>query len=93
MWDLWWVWVSAALVLAILEIMAPAFIFLGFALGALAVGLLLLLPPAAAWLAGALPLKLVVFALLSLLAWLILHKVFGLRKGQVKIWHRDINDD
>jgi inner membrane protein len=93
MWDLWWVWISAALVLAILEIVAPAFIFLGFALGALAVGLLLLLPGIAAWLAGSLPLTLVVFALLSLVAWLVLHKVFALRKGQAKIWHRDINDD
>jgi inner membrane protein len=93
MWDLWWVWVSAALVLAILELVAPAFIFLGFALGALAVGLLLLLPVAATWLAGSLPLKLVVFAVMSLLAWLGLHKAFALRKGQAKIWHRDINDD
>jgi membrane protein implicated in regulation of membrane protease activity len=31
----WWVWTVAALVLAIAEILIPAWIFFGFALGAL----------------------------------------------------------
>jgi inner membrane protein len=33
-----------------------------------------------------------VFAVLSVLAWLVLRRVMGLREGQVKIWDRDIND-
>jgi hypothetical protein len=34
LWHLWWVWLAAALGLAILEILVPGFIFLGFAVGA-----------------------------------------------------------
>jgi hypothetical protein len=49
--------------LASLEIVAPAFIFFECALG-----VALLLRAAPAWLAGALPLNLVIYALLSLLA-------------------------
>ena len=41
-WSLWWVWMVGALVLAILEVLAPAQIFLGFAIGAAGVGLALL---------------------------------------------------
>ena len=32
--SIWWIWLAAALVLAILEVLAPGFIFLGFAIGA-----------------------------------------------------------
>ena len=39
-----------------------------------------------------LPLLLVIFAVLSLVAYLAMRKVFGLKTGQVKIWDRDIND-
>ena len=84
----WWVWMSAALALATLEVIVPAWLFLGFAAGALAMGLLLLLG-----LTGmSLPVILVIFALLSLAAYLAMRKIFGLRTGQVKIWDRDIND-
>ena len=38
-WAIWWVWIIAALVLATLEVVAPAQIFLGFAIGALGVGI------------------------------------------------------
>jgi inner membrane protein len=90
MWGLWWVWMSAALLLGILEVLLPAFIFLGFAVGAFGVGqLLLILGPdrlGLAWL-------LVVFAVLSALAYVALRYFFGLRKGQVRIWKRDINKD
>ena len=41
-WTIWWVWLCAALVLGILEVLVPGFVFLGFAIGALAVSLLLL---------------------------------------------------
>ncbi len=42
LWSIWWVWVAGALLLAILEVVAPAQIFLGFAAGAAGVGLALL---------------------------------------------------
>ncbi|SLN57833.1 hypothetical protein PSA7680_03041 [Pseudoruegeria aquimaris] len=94
MWETWWLWMAAGLVLAILEVLAPGFILLGFAIGAALVGLVFLLPGAAsAAMAASLPLTLVVFALLSGLAWWLLRRIFGAGHGQVKIWERDINED
>lgn len=84
----WWVWLAAALVLAILEVLAPGFIFLGFAIGAALVGLALLGPMQIL----SVPMILLVFAALSLAAWLVLRRVFALPKGQVKTFHHDIND-
>ena len=52
-WEIWWAWVAAGLVLAILELFAPGFIFVGFAVGAVAVGLLVafgVVLPLGAWL-------------------------------------------
>ncbi len=94
MWGLWWVWAVAGLVLGVLEALAPGYVFLGFALGAgLVAAILLFGGPLASWLAGSLPLTLVVFAVLSLLAWVALRRILGVRKGQVKVWDRDINED
>ncbi|MDC0737371.1 hypothetical protein N6L24_03710 [Cognatishimia sp. SS12] len=85
---LWWVWIAAAFVLGILEMVLPGFIFLGFAIGAALVGLamlgpLALLSPAAI---------LLIFAALSLVAWLLLRRFFSLPQGQVKTFDHDIND-
>lgn len=85
----WWVWMSAALLLATAEVIIPGWIFLGFAIGALVMGVLLLLG-----LSGlSLPITLVVFAALSLVAYLGLRWAFGLKKGQVTLFDRDINDN
>ncbi|WP_412550142.1 NfeD family protein [Shimia sp. MIT910701] len=84
----WWVWLAAALVLAILEVLAPGFIFLGFAIGAAVVGLALLGPIQLL----SVPMILLAFAALSLVAWLVLRKLFALPKGQVKTFNHDIND-
>ena len=86
-WHLWWVWMAAALALAILEVFAPGFVFLGFAVGAAITGVLVLLgvKTSIAW-------TLVIFATLSLLAWIVSRRVLGVRKGQVKIWDTDINE-
>ncbi len=89
--SLWWVWMVGALLLAILEVLAPAQIFLGFAVGAAGVGLALLL--GIPGLAGSLPMMLLVFAVISLIAWLILRPLLGIRKGQVKHFEHDINED
>lgn len=94
MWGIWWVWLTAALGLAFLEVLVSGWIFLGFAIGAAITGLLLAVGgPLGLWLAGSLPLTLVVFAILSLLAWLALRRAVGVREGQVKVWDRDINED
>ncbi|MFW8592691.1 NfeD family protein [Cribrihabitans neustonicus] len=86
-WALWWVWCAAALLLAILEVLVPGFIFLGFAIGAAGTGLLLVFT--AGW---SLPALLLIFAALSLAAWLVLRRLFKGPKGQVKTFDRDIND-
>ena len=92
--DTWWVWVAGGIALAILEMFAPGFIFLGFAVGAVVVGVLLLIgPPVATALAGSMSVKLLVFALASLVAWLVLRRIEGERKGQKKLIDRDINED
>ncbi|MFT5744346.1 MAG: hypothetical protein ACI86S_002427 [Paracoccaceae bacterium] len=88
LWSVWWVWMSVAVVLAIVEVIVPGYIFLGFAAGAAFVGAILLLG-----LGGlTLPWALLIFAFFSLIAFVLLRKVFGIRHGQVKIWDRDIND-
>lgn len=89
-WAEWWIWMAAALVLAIAEILAPGFILLGFAIGAGVTGLALL--GDIAWISESLPRLLVLFSFVSLIAWFGLRRLVGIRKGQVKIWHTDIND-
>lgn len=85
---IWWAWLAAALILAIVEMLAPGFIFLGFAIGAALVGLMLLGPIALM----SVPMILLIFAALSLAAWLTLRRIFALPKGQVKTFDHDIND-
>jgi membrane protein implicated in regulation of membrane protease activity len=87
LWSLWWVWLSAALALGILEVLIPGFIFLGFACGAAIVGLLLLTP-----LSPGLPALLTLFAVLSLLSWLALRRYFRAPGGGARLIHKDIND-
>ena len=84
----WWAWLAAALVLGILEMLIPGFIFLGFAIGAAVVGIALLGPLGLL----SIPAILLIFAVVSLAAWLGLRKFFALPKGQVKTFDHDIND-
>lgn len=88
LWTEWWVWMSGALILATLEVLVPGYIFLGFAIGAGVMGLLILFGVSASGLA----LTLVIFAVLSLISYLVMRKVFGLKTGQVKVWDTDVND-
>lgn len=90
----WWVWALIALILGVLEIVAPTYILLGFAIGAglvalgLVAGLLGVLAASAyggAWLA-------VTFAVLSLMAWLGLRAVFGKPGGGARTFDKDVND-
>lgn len=94
LWSAWWGWAAGALVLGILELAVPGYIFLGFAAGALALSALFGLGgPLAVWLSGSLPLTLVTFAVLSLVAWFVMRRVFGLKSGgEVKTFDHDIND-
>lgn len=87
-WLTWWIWLAAALALGILETVLPGFIFLGFAIGAAITGILLVIPGVA----PSLPILLLIFAVLSLVAWLVLRRIFALPHGQVKTFKHDIND-
>ncbi|MBT8412564.1 MAG: hypothetical protein KJP02_12320, partial [Octadecabacter sp.] len=65
----WWIWMVAALVLAIAEVLIPGWIFFGFAVGAFFLGAMIWLGIGAgmsmAW-------SLVIFAVLSLLAYVVM---------------------
>jgi membrane protein implicated in regulation of membrane protease activity len=89
LWQAWWIWVAAGLLLAGLELVIPGFFFLGFAVGAIATGVLLAFGPPIV----SLPLALVLFALLSAGVWLVLQGVVGVRHGQIKRIDRDINEN
>lgn len=91
MWATWWIWIIGAIALGFIEVLVPAHIFLGFAVGAGLTGLALLF--GVPGLAESLPMTLLVFAALSLAAWILTRRVLGVRAGQVKVFDRDINED
>ena len=85
---IWWVWLSLALLLGIVEIMMPGFIFLGFALGAIVMALLVAILPNTL---GA-PVAIAIFAGLSLIAWIALRVGFRKQGSDARIITHDIND-
>ena len=89
MWQVWWVWMAAAIGLGILEMLAPAFVLLGFALGAAVVGLGLLTGILGSFSFAAL---MAVFAIASLIAWLGLRMVFKKPGDAPQVFDHDIND-
>lgn len=88
-WQLWWVWLAGGVVLAIAEIFLPGFVFLGFAIGAAVTGVLM----GVGVLGGHIAPVLLFFAVASLAAWIGLRRMAGVRKGQIKLWDRDINEN
>ncbi len=88
----WWVWVAAGLVLAILEVLVPGYVFVGFALGAVVTGAIIGLGlPGSGWMVVQPFNTLVVFAIMSLVSWLILRRALG-RRGQSRRIDHDINE-
>lgn len=85
---IWWVWLAAALGLAVLEVLIPGFIFLGFAIGAVAMTLLVALFPT---LMSA-PMAIAVFTGLSLVSWMVLRVVFRKQSSGARRVTHDIND-
>ncbi len=85
---IWWVWLCAALALALIELMAPASVFLGFALGALGMTAVVALD-----LFTNTSVLLALFAGLSLMAWIALKVVFKNQSSGARIVTRDINED
>lgn len=89
LWQHAWVWVVAAAVLGVLEMLLPGFFLLGFAAGALLVAGLLWLGV----LGGSLPVMVLVAALAAVPVWLVARRLAGVRPGQTRIWDRDINEN
>tara|TARA_R110002072_G_scaffold54333_14_gene142654 strand:+ start:1191 stop:1466 length:276 start_codon:yes stop_codon:yes gene_type:complete len=85
---LWWVWISAGLILGVIELLASGFIFLGFAIGALAMAVFVFVLPAAN-----VPALLAMFAILSLIAWMGLRLIFRRQSSGARIVKRDINEN
>jgi len=85
--NIWWAWASFGVILALAEMIVPAFVFLGFGIGAMLTALLLLvgLAPSGAVL-------MLTFAVLSLISWLALRHFFKPKHNHVKTFDRDIND-
>ncbi|GLK66112.1 hypothetical protein F8A10_00480 [Paracoccus kondratievae] len=88
-WSNGWLWIIVALVFAALELALPGWFFLGLAAAVLLMGLALL---SGLW-GGGLPLALVVTAILTGVIWLVLRRIFGTSRSEVRIWTRDINDN
>jgi len=86
-WMVWWIWVAFGIGLGILEVIVPGYIFLGFAIGAVMTGVLIGLG-----LTASVSVLILTFGLISLASWFVLRQLFGVRRGQVKIWDRDINE-
>ena len=84
--SLWWVWICVALAVGILELLAPGFIFLGFALGALAMAVVVFVLPATN-----VPALLAMFAVLSLIGWIVLRMVFRRQSSGARVVTEDIN--
>lgn len=74
--------------LAFLELLLPGFYLLGFAIGAVITGILIWLG-----LISSTAIACVVLAIAAIVAWLALRAIMGVRKGQKKIWHHDINEN
>ena len=93
LWSEWWVWAAFAFALVILEVLAPSYIFLGFGIGAgMMAGLFALGGPLGEFFAGSWAWTLAGFAVTSLVAWIALRAVLGVRRNQVKTFSEDIND-
>lgn len=86
--SLWWVWICIALALGVVELLAPGFIFLGFGLGALAMAGVVLVVPG-----FNVPALLALFAVLSLMGWIILRLVFRRQSSGARVVTKDINDN
>lgn len=88
-WTGGWTWIVIGLVLSVLELFLPGYIFLGTAIACVLAGLALL----TGLFAPSLPVLLLVVAVLSGVIWYALRRLVGVRDGQTRIWHRDINED
>ena len=86
--ETWWAWVAFGIIFLLLELVMPSYLFLGFGLGAIVTGITLALgiTMSAQYL-------MLLFAIASLISWILLRQFFKLPKGNVKTFDHDINDN
>ena len=86
--ETWWAWVAFGIIFMLLELVMPSYLFLGFGLGAIVTGITLALGITmfAQYL-------MLLFAIASLISWILLRQFFKLPKGNVKTFDHDINDN
>ena len=86
--ETWWAWVAFGIIFMLLELMMPSYLFLGFGLGAIVTGITLALgiTMSAQYL-------MLLFAIASLISWILLRQFLKLRKGNVITFDHDINDN
>jgi membrane protein implicated in regulation of membrane protease activity len=86
--SLWWVWISISLALGVVELLAPGFIFLGFAIGGLVMAGIV-----AVFTFSNVPALLALFAILALIAWIALRAAFKHQSSGARIVTHDINEN
>ncbi|WP_457650898.1 NfeD family protein [Profundibacter sp.] len=91
MWTTWWLWMAGGLILGIMEVLAPTFILLGFAIGAFVTGGFLYFGGGVAFFSATLPYTLVFFAVVSVVSWLVMRMVFGVNREKVKTYSKDVD--
>jgi membrane protein implicated in regulation of membrane protease activity len=86
--ETWWAWVAFGIVLMLLELMMPSYLFLGFGFGAIVTGVTLALgmTMSARYL-------MLLFSIASLISWVLLRQVFKLPKENVQTFDQDLNDN
>lgn len=86
--SVWWIWICISLAVGVVELLAPGFIFLGFAIGALAMAGIVAL-----FTIGNVAALLALYAVLSLIAWIALRAAFRHQSSGARIVTRDINEN
>ena len=86
--ETWWAWVAFGIILTLLELMMPSYLFLGFGVGAIVTGITLALgiTMSAKYL-------MLLFTIASLISWILLRQIFKLPKENVQTFDHDINDN
>ena len=86
--ETWWAWVAFGIVLMLLELMMPSYLFFGFGFGAIVTGITLALGMtiSAQYL-------MLLFSIASLISWVLQRQVFKLPKENVQPFDQGINDN
>ena len=86
--ETWWAWVAFGIVLMLLELMMPSYLFLSFGFGEIVTGITLALgmTMTARYL-------MLLFSIASLISWVLLRQVFKLPKENVQTFDQGLNDN